>query len=184
MFSPVSRTAFAQTATDLTAYNDPPSRLRGVIEKYDDDVGFLNRFYTAQTSPKRIARFKQLYTDEAALVTGINFDVLNHDEQVDYILFKNYLDHELKEQSRFEAQLTEMADLIPFSRTINDLEDTRRTLKDIDQAKSAATLNDLAKQIVATQAAFTGPNAVKPKRTVANRAVRTVDGLRRTLRNW
>ena len=185
VLSPIFQTAFAQNAKDdLAAYNDPPSRLRGVIDKYDDDVRFLNGFYNAQTSPKRIARFKQLYTDEAALVSGLNFDTLNHDEQVDYILFKNYLDHQMKEQARFEAQLAEMADLILFSRTINDLEDTRRALKDIDPAKSATTLNDLAKQIAATQAAFTGPNAVKPKRTVANRAVRTVDGLRRTLRNW
>ncbi len=185
VLSIIIQSAFAQGAKDeLAAYNDPPSRLRGVIEKYDDDVGFLNRFYSAQTSPKRAARFKQIYSDELALLAGLNFDALNHDEQVDYILFKNYLDHEIKEQERATAQLAEMASLIPFAATINDLEDTRRSLKDIDPAKMAATLNDMAKQIAATQAAFSGPNAAKPKRTVANRAVRTVDGLKRTLRNW
>ena len=181
----ISQLTFAQAAKDdLAAYNDSPSRLRGMIEQFDDDYGILNRFYTAQTSPNRSARFKQLYADELTALTGLNFDTLNHDEQVDYILFKNHLDHEQKEAARFDAQLTEMAVLIPFSRTISDLEDTRRTLKDIDSAKMAAVLNDLGKQIAATQTAFTGPNVVKPKRTIANRAVRTVDGLRRTLRNW
>ncbi len=185
IFSIILQSVFAQAVKDeLAGYNDPPSRLRGVIDKYDDDVSFLNRFYSAQTSAKRAARFKQIYSDELALLAGLNFDALNHDEQVDYILFKNYLGHELKEQEKAAAQLAEMANLIPFASTINDLEDTRRSLKDIDPAKMAATLNDMAKQIAATQASFSGANAAKPKRTVANRAVRTVDGLRRTLRNW
>ena len=181
----ILQTAFAQVSKDeLAGYNDPPSRFRGVVEKFDDDVTLLNRFYSAQTSPNRIARFRQLYSDELSLINGLNFDQLNRDEQIDYLLLKNYLDHELKEQARFEAQLAEMASLIPFSKSISDLEDARRTLKDIDSAKMAATLNELTKTVTATQASFNGPNAAKPKRTVANRAVRTVDGLRRTLRNW
>lgn len=185
VLSIISQSVFAQAAKDdLASYNDPPSRLRGVIEKFGEDYGILNRFYSAQTSPNRSARFKQLYADELGLINGLNFDGLNHDEQIDYLLFKNYLEHEQKEAARFDAQLAEMAPLIPFSRTISDLEDTRRTLKDIDSAKMAVLLNDLAKQIVATQASFTGPNAVKPKRTVANRAARTVDGLKRTLASW
>src|SRR5580765_8215928 len=90
----ICQSVFAQAAKDeLIAYNDPPSRLRGVIEKFDADVGILNRYYSAQTSPKRSERFRQLYSDELALLTGLDFDKLNHDEQVDYILFKNYLDH-------------------------------------------------------------------------------------------
>ena len=47
----------------------------------------------------------QLYSDELAILAGLNFGSLNHDEQVDYILFKNYLDHEKKEQARYDANL-------------------------------------------------------------------------------
>ena len=174
----------AQATTDLSKYNDPPSRLRGVIEKFDEDYGILNRFNSATTSPIRSARIKQLYSDELSLLEGLNFDALNHDEQVDYVLFKNYLDHELKEQSRVDTQLAEMAPLIPFAATINGFEDTRRTLKDLDQAKAATVLNDLAKQIAATQKSLEDGSTPKLKRTVANRAARTVDNLRRTLRGW
>jgi len=177
---------FAQqiALSDLSAYNDPPSRLRGVIEKYQEDYGFLNRFYSAPTSPNRSTRFKKLYSDNVALLSGLDFDKLNHDEQVDYLLFKNYLDHEIKEQDRYDAQLSEMSSLIPFMRTISDLEDTRRTLKDLDPAKAAVTLNDLAKRIADTQKGFEGASAVKPKRTVANRAAQTLTGLRNVLRRW
>ncbi|MEP6850335.1 MAG: DUF885 family protein [Acidobacteriota bacterium] len=174
----------AQAPVDLSPYNDPPSRMRGVIGKFDEDYGILNRFYSAGASPNRSARFSQFYSDELAVLSGLKFDTLNHDEQVDYILFKNYIEHEAKEQARYDAQLTEMASVIPFSRIISDLEDTRRTLKDLDPAKAAASLNELAKQISATQKTFEDGSIPKPKRTVANRAARTVGELRNTLRRW
>ena len=152
---------FAQGNNQLNAYNDPPSRLSGVIEKFDVDYGALNRFYSAQTSPNRIARFRKLYDEQLALLAKLDFDALNHDEQIDYLLFKNYLDHEQKELGRFEAALQEMSALIPFARTISDLEDSRRKLEPLDPAKAAAVLNDLAKQIAATQKSFEAANAPK-----------------------
>src|SRR5688500_7504780 len=89
---------FPQRPTEgLASFNEPPSRLRGVIEKYNQDHGSLNRLYTAETSANRAARMKRLYSDHLGLLKGLRFDGLNHDEQVDYILFNNYLQHELKE---------------------------------------------------------------------------------------
>jgi uncharacterized protein (DUF885 family) len=174
----------AQATEDLNAYNEPPSRLRGVIEKFREDYGSLNRFYTAQTSPNRAARLRELYTDRLAFLTKQNFETLNHDEQIDYLLFKNYLEHELRERDRNAAQLAEMSALIPFAKTISDLEDSRRRLESIDSAKIAALLNDLNKQILATQKSIEENRIAKPKRTVANRAARTVASLRNTLKNW
>ena len=60
---------------------------------------------------------------------------------------KTILTTRIKEQARYDAQLAEMAAADPFFAAISDLEDTRRTLKDIDPAKAAATLNELAKQV-------------------------------------
>lgn len=173
----------AQRTDELSAYNEPPSRLRGMIEKFGEDYGSINRFYTAQTSKNRSARFRQLYTEYASALERLNFQTLNADEQVDYVLFRNYLDHEQKELTRFEKQIAEMSGILPFASTINDLEDTRRRLESIDPAKTAALLNTLAKQIGDTQRSF-DDNRERPKRTVANRAVRTLSSLRLTLRNW
>ncbi|CAN5275830.1 DUF885 family protein [soil metagenome] len=173
-----------QYADQLDQYNEPPSRIRGMIEKFGQDQGILNRYYSAQTSPNRFARFRQFFSESLGSLRGLNFGALNHDEQIDYILFKNHLEHELSELSRGESQLAEMAALIPFSRTISDLEDARRKLEFADPARTASVLDGLARQIAATQKAFDTPTAAKPKRTVANRAARTVDGLRRTLRGW
>jgi len=167
----------------LAQYNDPPSALRGVIEKYNQDYGILDRFYTASMSPNRSARLKQLYAEYLGVLSSTDFDKLNHDEQIDYILFRNYLDHESREQDRRDKQITEITPIVPFWRTISDLEDERRTLADIDPAKAAATLTELKKTIEQTQKSFE-PSADKPKRTVANRAARNIGDLRNVLKRW
>jgi len=176
--------AAAQTNNDLNDYNEPASRLRGVIEKFSEDYGSLNRFYTAPTSPNRLMRFKQFYSDHLAFLNKQNFNALNRDEQIDYLLFTNYLDHEGRELDRYSKQLDEMSALLPFAKTISDLEDARRKLEGIDSAKTAGLLNELSKQVVATQKNIEENKITKPKRTVANRAARTVASLRTTLRNW
>ena len=133
--------AAAQTIDNLDDYNEPPSRLRGVIEKFSEDYGSLNRFYTAPTSPNRRARFKNLYDERLAFLTKQNFDTLNHDEQIDYLLFANFLRHEGRELERGNKQFDEMFALVPFAVTIGDLEDARRRLETIDSSKTAALLN-------------------------------------------
>lgn len=177
-------TIFAQTTDDLSNYNEPPSRLRGVIEKFSEDAGSINRFYTARESPNRAERFRQFFADWQSFLNKQNFDALNADEQIDYLLFKNYLAHELKELERQNKQFEEMSAILPFARVISDLEDSRRRLEAIDSQKIAGVLNDLSKTILQTQKDIESGKISKPKRTVANRAVQTLFSLRATLRNW
>jgi len=172
---------WGQVRDDLAAYNEPPSRLRGVIEKFTQDYGALNRFYSAQTSETRAAKMRQLYSDNLALLGRLNFETLNHDEQVDHLLFSNYLRHEIKELDRNKTQLDEMAAILPFAKTIADFEDQRRRLESINSEKTAAILDGLTRQIASLPKTFEGN---KPKRTVANRALQTLGSLRSTLRNW
>jgi uncharacterized protein (DUF885 family) len=181
-------TTNGQTVGDLNSLNEAPSRFRGVVEKFSEDYGILNRFYSAQTSPNRNARLKQLNADWLAMLDKQTFNTLNHDEQIDYLLFKNYLEHEQRELERRAKQISEMSALIPFARTISDLEDSRRRLEPIDSAKIAALLNNLSKSIAANQksieAALKDEKSPKIKRTVANRAAQTVASLRTTLQRW
>ena len=132
----------AQTIEDLNDYNEPPSRLRGVIEKFSEDYGSLNRFYTVPASANRTARFRQFYSDQPAFLDKQNFASLNADEQIDYLLFVNYPEHEKRELERYAGQLNEMSALLPFAKAISDLEDARRRLEMIDSAKTAVLLDE------------------------------------------
>lgn len=160
------------------------SQLRSTIESFSQDVGAFNRLYTAQTSQNRAERFRQLYADYLSTLERLNFDSLNHAEQIDYLLFANHLRRETRELDRDKVQFTEMAELLPFAKTISDLEDQRRRLESIDAGKTASLLDALVRQIVDTQKAVESGKIVKPKRTVANRTVRTLNELRQTLRGW
>ena len=171
-----------KASDDVASLNEPPSQLRGVIEKFTQDNGAIGRLYTAQASAARTQKLKQLFNDNLALLARVNFETLNHDEQVDHILFSNYLRHEIKELDREGSHLAEMSAIIPFAKTITDLEDQRRRLETINAEKTAATLDVLARQITALPRTFEGPN--KPKRTVANRSLQAIGNLRTTLRNW
>ena len=183
LFLLLSSVVFAQNS-ELDSYNESPSRFRGVIEKFNEDRAILDRFYTAENSPNREARFRKLYDDWLALLGRQDFDKLNAAEQIDYIIFKNHLNHERDELDRERRLLDETASLLPFMRTISDLEDSRRKLQPIDPAKIAGILNELARTIERTQNDIGSGKIARPKKTVANRAVRTMYSLRQTFLGW
>ena len=179
-----SQFVLSQTGTGPDTYSERPSRLRGVIEKYDADAGILNRFYSAPLSTNRVDRFTELNMEWSRILKSFDFASLNHDDQIDYVLFRNFLEHEQKELARNAAQIEEMSQLVPFAKTISNLEDERRKLVYPSAQKSADLLNDLKKVVVGTQRLVESGVIAKPKRTVANRAAKAIGSLRATLQRW
>ena len=172
------------------------SEMRAAIERYTVDRGSLQRSFPVATSPARRERFRKLYNDWLASLQKIDFDSMSQDGKIDYILFKNHLEYELRQLDVQAKQLEEIQPLVPFAKTIIDFEETRRRMEPIDSAKVAATLNNLKKQVDerrnaveaslrAGRGSDSAPaDAQRIKKTVANRAVGAINGLRNTLRNW
>ncbi|HEV7398024.1 MAG TPA: DUF885 family protein [Pyrinomonadaceae bacterium] len=179
----------------------PPSELRGLIERYTTDRGSLFRSYPVSLSPTRQARFRQLYSEWLALLQKMDFDSLSPDDKVDYILFRNHLEHELRQLDIQSKQMAEIEPLVPFATAITSLEETRRRMEPMDSAKVAALLTDLRKQIderrkqVEAGLKTLGSRAsdekgeekiepLKAKKTSANREVLVIGGLKTALKNW
>lgn len=173
----------AQTKS-LEAFDQSNSRLRSMIEGFREDYGLIDRFYTARLSAVRSERLRRLYADYLSRLDAIDFNSLERDEKIDYVLLKNYLDHEIKEQIRTDALIEEMRPLIPFLDTINNLEEARRRGEKIDPARTAETLDRLALEINDLRRKLESNPSIRPKRTVANRAVGALSSLRFTLKNW
>src|SRR5262249_27923594 len=129
----------------------PQSEMRGMIERYTVDRGSLTRFYTVDTSTARYNRMKQFYTEWLAALARVNFDVMSEEGRIDYLLFKNLLDHELRQLDLRAKSLAEMASALPFAQTISDLEDARRRMEPVNPARTAALLTVLNKQIEETR---------------------------------
>jgi uncharacterized protein (DUF885 family) len=168
-----------------------PSEMRGVIERYSADRGSLVRFFSVDVSSVRQARMKQFYNDWLSTLAKLDFDSMSQDGKVDYVLFKNYLEHELRQLDLQIKALAEVDPLVPFAKNIIELEDARRRMESVDGSKIAASFTKLAKQIDAIYKAVEAglkpdakSDAIKAKKTVVNRAVTSIVGLRNTLRGW
>jgi uncharacterized protein (DUF885 family) len=172
---------------DLNELDSSKSEMRPVIERYVADQGSLSRSYPVESSPARLERFKQFYSDWLALIGKMNFDAMSQDGKVDYVLFKFHVE---REQQRLEIQnrsLAEIAPLLPFAQTITSLAEARRRMEKLDPPKVAAQLNDLTKQIETTRRALEAGLRAEPgkaPKTVANRAASAVNSLRGALRVW
>ena len=176
---------------DLNDTDARPSQMRGVIERYTADRGSLARFYSVEASSARQARMKQFYTNCLGTLAKLDFDSMSQDGRIDYLLFKNHLDHELRQLDLQIKAQAEVGALVPFAQTITDLEDARRRMEAIDSAKTATLLTKIARQIDATSEAVEGglkpdakTDAIKAKKTVVNRSVVAIAGLRNTLKTW
>src|SRR4051812_10608238 len=93
------------------------SEMRTSIERYTADRTSLMRAYTVDRSPQRRDRMAKLYREWLEELPKQNFDVLSQDGRVDYLLFRNHLQHELRQlelQSKLEGAA---AALTPFAQT-------------------------------------------------------------------
>ena len=185
----------ALNAPEPNDLDNSRSEMRVLIERYSVDRGSVNRLYPVDISSRRRARFKQFYTDWLTTLGRQDFDAMSLDGKIDYVLFKNHLERELKQLEIEAKAFAEVAPLIPFAQTIVDIEEARRRMEKIDSAKMAVLLTGLKKQIESARASLEGSfrtdrggerraEVVKPNRTVGNRAAMTVNSLRNTLRNW
>jgi len=178
------------------------SELRPLIERFTVDLGSLNRFYTIPISPTRRERLRRFYTEWLQRLEGVNFEALSVDGRVDYLLFKNHLEYLLRQLDIQAKQIAEMEPLMPFARTIIELEESRRRMESVQPQQVAERLALMRKQIEevrrAVEAGLRGERAdgqlrdrgagtiapIRVSRTVANRALQALQNLRTTLRNW
>lgn len=194
----------AKPPLEIADLRGPISEMRSAIERFAVDRGILGRSYTVSYSSARRERFKQYYTDWLNSLQKLDFDAMSQDGKIDYLLFKNHLENELRQIDIQSKQIAEIEPLLPFAKTIADLEETRRRMEPIDSAKSAALLTNLRKQVddkrraiemslrtesrggqVSSEAGATPrPDTMRIKKTVANRAATALNVVRGTLRNW
>ena len=197
-FGRQSKQPVAKTA-DADESDSSRSEMRALIERYIVDRGALNRTYPSSISTARHDRLKQFYSEQLAGLSKLSFESMGLDGRVDYLLFKNHLEYELRQLEIQAGQLAEIEPLLPFYRSIIELDESRRRMQPINSPNLAGALGRLKNQIEetrkkveaglrsATRAEAGAENigdSIKVKKTVANRAVATINSLRSALRGW
>jgi len=179
------------------ALNAQDSQMRSLVQKFSADRMSLLRSYDLPLSPIRMARLDRFYTDQLESLQHVNFDAMSEEDQVDYLLLKNRITADQHQLSIQKKQVEEMAPLLPFAKTIIDLDDSRRRMEVPNSEKAAGELSALVKAIAATQKqlqtqlnAAKGPEKDKGtqilgvSKVVANRAVANIASLNQALKGW
>jgi hypothetical protein len=157
------------------------SELRPFLERYATDWYALNRRHRVPLSPARRQRMKRFYTGWLDAVDALPFEQVSHDAKIDWLLFRNVLTDEVRRLDEKARRFAEAEPLLPFWKTIVDLAEARRRMEPVDPQKAAAAL-DAIQATVEELAGKVGKVETTP--TIAQRAARHVDALRRALRGW
>ena len=156
----------------------PTSSLRGLLDWYAADRAALERSAAAAWSPSHREHMRGFYTTWREGLERVRFDGLARGERIDWILFANRLDYELRELDIASARDVELAPLVPFAAVVDGIATTRRSMERVDPEATADTYDALADTVDEAREALgdDGPGPV-----LARRAARRVDGIRGTL---
>ncbi len=170
----------------LVDFGHAQSDLRVVVTRYEQDRSGLIRRWDVPYSPARRERFRTFSLGWLASLREMDFDALNLEGKVDWVLLRTRLQYELAMLDREAVEAAEMAPLVPFAAGIGALQEARRAREDVDPRAAAAALDSLAEQLETLTKTLNDRNAEAPdvKSVVAERAARHTEQLRGVLRGW
>jgi hypothetical protein len=178
--------------SSLVSFARGESDLRVAVVRYLEDREAILRRYEVEYSPVRQARLRDFYQGWQQSLRALDFDALNHEGQIDYILLRNRLDYELEILSQDDVRWREMSPLVPFSQPIRELQETRHDRERVDPRTAASTMDGVAAEVEGLNRALTaearqnGGTASRPgiSPTIANRAAGYVSHLREVLADY
>ncbi len=168
----------------------PQSRLRGIIERFQGSRGRGGRGGGGGRVGAGVGRpqSKEYYQAWLNNLRQIDFDALNHDDQINYVLLRNRIEFQMRRlDSRAEPAPDDNGAFLPFAPVIEQVGDTANASPERFTGDKAAELLQGLKQEIADarQAAATelerGDAAARNR---AGRAARSIGGLRNQLQEW
>jgi len=163
------------------------SELIDTVELFVTDRAALLRRWSVPYSETRARRLNEFYSGWRRRVAAMDFNRLNQEGKIDYVLLDNRLKQELDQLSRDERLATEMKPLVPFGPVITGFEEARRRLETPDGQSTARALADLAKltdSLTKIVRAKNSANVPRAERIVGLRAIDYLGDLQTALRNW
>ncbi len=146
---PLAPQAGAQAIPD---FEDPqPSDMRAVVERFGQDRGVLLRFHSIE-SPRRRDRMRDFYGEWVDRLEAIDYDGLNHEGRIDWVLLRNRVRYELERLGVEETLALEAAPFVPFEADLVALHEARRDLEAVDPREAAELLHRVTGEIERTRA--------------------------------
>ena len=127
---------------------DPDLPMQQVISRYRADFEQLRHFYeTLRPSSFLEDRMSSLYSEWIDKLAEHNFDSLDQQGRIDYLLLRDKLQHDKAVVARDRAKLASIEALLPFRAAIQDLETARVRMQPLDAQAAATKVTSLPDQI-------------------------------------
>ena len=173
-----------------------------MIGRFRADRNGLNNFYeTMRPSAFFEDRCDALYGEWKDKLAAFNFDSLDQQGRIDFLMLRDSLKHERAVIGRNKAKLSAVEPLIPFHVAIQELESARSRMEPLDGQAAATKVSAIPEQIKKLREriekgrkekeakkdddkAKPDDTAIKLEPLQAKRAAESVDELRGALRAW
>jgi hypothetical protein len=149
--SPILLAQSAVTAPAVSIVDRSATPLRLIIERYGSDLEALGRFFPVEYSETRIARLRHFQEQTRHELEAVDFNSLDQDGKVDYLLLRNHVHHELSLLDQTAGRRKETEELLPFTTTLVPLIENRRRATPIEYEQAAKTLAETITKIGKTQ---------------------------------
>ncbi len=201
--------SYSVEAQKVPAGLQPPALLEDFISNYAAERQEVSRFYDLPWSSVRFERMREVYTNWQRNLGSVDFEALDQQGRIDYLLLRNELRGELHQDEMSRKRLAEMEELLSFRKPIQELERARWKMEAIDSSTSATTVTELAEQVKKLKERVEKGKKAKDKAKeekektdkqdegkkeelsplkvtplVARRAAGAISELRNTLKNW
>lgn len=169
--------------------------VRDQIERFRADQAALERFYDLGFSEARAERLDAFYRERRTELEKVEFDGLDRDAKIDWLLFANHLEKKIEELGFAKARRAAQRPFLPFADDVLAFELDRRALKEAAAEACATRLATIVeaikakKRTVETDAkTYSGPGDKgilgEPQRLAAFHAARECEKLRGHLEHW
>jgi hypothetical protein len=160
------------------------------VERFSEDRAVLLRFNDLP-SPRQRARMETFYREWQERLEGEDFDALNVEGRIDWVLLANRLHYELDRLDVEEGLARQLEPFLPFDHRLVGLHEARRDLEAVEPREAAETLHQATKEMGEArermEEALAGDrrvDGVELTPVVALRAVSRAEELRSTIRSW
>lgn len=130
-----------------TSNRSSSTRMDEFIRLFEADNRGIESFYQMPWSEVAFDRVEQMVRDWQQRLRAIDFDALDLQGRIDYLLLRNELGSELARLTRERGRLGEMKELLPFRESIQKLEQARWKMESLNSQQAAAAIAGLPGEI-------------------------------------
>ncbi|KAJ4157727.1 hypothetical protein NW754_009376 [Fusarium falciforme] len=147
------------------------------------DLGELGEFYNIDIAPRRYEALEIYHENELELLTKIDFDGLDQEGKVDYIMLRTFHTRQLNNLDLQKASQEKFYPLLPFADDLIGLLEARQDVEPMKAKETAKTLNDITKSISEVQTKVEG-GKFNVTETTGYLASKAIKGLLEHFAEW